>query len=83
VSLAELQMRVNMTDIAQVNKAYWGPLYDDHSTGTSNNVARVYGSLKTFSPRKPVTRGEAALALSAFGGEIPARSAAALLRPPS
>jgi S-layer homology domain len=83
VTLDGLQTRVDMTDVAQVNKAYWGPLYDDFSTGTSNNVARVYGSLKTFDPRKPVTRGEAALVLSVFGGEIPARSAAALLRPSS
>jgi hypothetical protein len=31
---------------------------------TSHNIGRVYGNIKMLQPQKPVTRGEAAIALS-------------------
>ncbi len=83
VSQQFLTMRLGKTDTTQIAKPYWGAFYDDFSAATSGNFKRVYGSVKIFNPKKLVTRGEAALALSVFGGEIPERKAAQLLGQPS
>lgn len=63
-------------DKAKIAKVFTGAIHEDTSVRTSNNIARVWGPIKTLNPQMPVTRAEAALCLSAFGGEIPEASAA-------
>jgi hypothetical protein len=69
-------MFLHYSDNAEITKIYTGAIHEDTSVRTSNNVSRVWGSIKTLYPQKPVTRAEAVLCLSEFGGEIPDASAA-------
>jgi hypothetical protein len=69
-------MFIHFTDAAKIAKVYTGAIHEDDSVRTSHNIARVWGSIKTFNPQMPVTRAEAALCLSEFGGEIPDVTAA-------
>ncbi len=64
------------SDKVKIGKVYTGAIHEDGSVRTSHNISRVWGSIKTFNPQMPVTRSEATLCLSAFGGEIPDASAA-------
>jgi hypothetical protein len=77
--MSSMQIRLHFTDVAKIAPPYWGAVYDDFSASTSNNISRVYGTIKTFNPTAAVTRAEAAAALSVFSGEIPSESAAAAL----
>jgi hypothetical protein len=69
-------MFIHYTDAAKISKVYTGAIHEDSSVRTSHNIARVWGTIKTFNPQMPVTRAEAALCLSVFGGEIPEVTAA-------
>jgi hypothetical protein len=69
-------MFIPYADKAKVAKVYTGAIHEDDSVRTSHNIARVWGAIKTFNPQMPVTRAEAAVCLSEFGGEIPDVTAA-------
>jgi hypothetical protein len=51
-------------DANKVNKRYTGAIHEDFSVRTTHNIGRVYGNIKMLQPQKPVTRAEAAIALS-------------------
>lgn len=69
------------SDGASIDRRFLGAVYEDSSAATTRTFNRVYGSSAVFQPRKVVTRGEAALALSVMRGEWP-RSAADVLKQP-
>lgn len=51
------------SDVKKINKHYLGAIDEDGSVRTTQNISRVWGSLRTLSPQKPVTRSEAAIAI--------------------
>jgi len=58
-------------DAAQLSKPYWGAFHDDDwdmSMNSRFNRARIFGSVKTFHPQRPVTREEVAIALQEIDG---------------
>jgi S-layer homology domain len=67
-------------DAKSVNKRYTGAIHEDSSVRTSHNIGRVYGNIKMLQPQKPVTRAEAAIALSVIADKS---AAVALGRTPA
>jgi hypothetical protein len=67
-------------DAKTVNKRYTGAIHEDFSVRTTHNIGRVYGNIKMLRPQKPVTRAEAAIALSVIAD---ASAAGALGRTPA
>jgi hypothetical protein len=55
------------TDAASIGNQYANAIHEDYSGKTTGNVARVWGTIKTFRPNDPVTRSEAAIAISEIG----------------
>lgn len=55
------------TDAASISPRFASAIHEDFSVRTTNNIARVWGSIKTFRPANPVTRSEAAIAISEIG----------------
>jgi hypothetical protein len=66
-SRAELEERWGFTDAAQIPDEAVAPLVADRSLENASTVLRTFGPIRTFNPFEPVSRGEAAIALSAFG----------------
>jgi hypothetical protein len=58
-----VQSFLDYTDTAKINPVYATAIHEDASVRTTRNIARIWGALKTFSPKKPVTRSEAAIAI--------------------
>jgi hypothetical protein len=57
---------VDFTDRNKVSKPYWGAFQLNNGGGgdyAEDEVKRIYGNTKVFSPQKTVTRAEAAVAL--------------------
>lgn len=55
----------SFTDKDQVSKPYWGAFNTDQCTGFSgqDDTHRIFGSVRTLHPQRPVTRAEVAIAL--------------------
>jgi hypothetical protein len=53
----------NYSDVDKINPQYMPAIHEDESVRTTRNIARIWGALKAFSPKKPVTRSEAAIAI--------------------
>ena len=70
------------SDATRIGNKYLGAVYEDSTAATTQNFRRVYGTTTLFSPQTPVTRGEAAVALSDMKAEWPVSAAAALGRTP-
>lgn len=66
-SRAELEERWGFTDAAQIPPEAIPALVADRSLENASTVLRTFGPIRTFNPFEPVSRGEAAIALSAFG----------------
>jgi hypothetical protein len=66
-SLQELEEGWGFTDAAQVPAEAIAPLVADRRLNNASTVLRTFGPIRTFNPFEPVSRGEAAIALSAFG----------------
>ncbi len=66
-SRAELEERWGFTDAAQIPDEAVAPLVADRGLENASTVLRTFGPIRTFNPFEPVSRGEAAIALSAFG----------------
>ncbi len=66
-SLQELEEGWGFTDAAQVPPEAIAPLVADRRLNNASTVLRTFGPIRTFNPFEPVSRGEAAIALSAFG----------------
>lgn len=81
-SLPELEEGWGFTDAAQVPPEAIAPLVADRRQNNASTVLRTFGPIRTFNPFEPVSRGEAAIALSAFG-ERTAQEALSQLPPPS
>jgi len=69
----------DVTDRSQINRHYWGAIYEDHTAYSSHNLGRVYGTFKTMHPQQAVTRAEAAVCLSVISGHAGDGSAAVAL----
>jgi hypothetical protein len=54
---------IHYSDTAKINSRYMTAIHEDDSARATHNIARIWGSLKTFQPQKPVTRSEAAIAI--------------------
>lgn len=52
------------SDAKTINKHYDAAIDEDYSVRTTQNIARIWGTLKALQPQKPVTRSEAAIAIS-------------------
>ncbi|MFT0788433.1 S-layer homology domain-containing protein [Synechococcus sp. H55.10] len=66
-SRLELEERWGFTDAAQIPEEAVAPLVADRGLENASTVLRTFGPIRTFNPFEPVSRGEAAIALSAFG----------------
>ncbi len=53
----------NFSDVDKINPQYMPAIHEDESVRTTRNIARIWGTLKALSPKKPVTRSEAAIAI--------------------
>ncbi len=53
----------NYSDVDKINPQYMSAIHEDESVRTTRNIARIWGTLKALSPKKPVTRSEAAIAI--------------------
>lgn len=54
---------IHYSDTNKINPRYMTAVHEDDSARATHNIARIWGSLKAFSPQKPVTRSEAAIAI--------------------
>lgn len=61
---------VHLDDAASISKPYWGAFNTDQCTGFNgqDDLHRIFGSVRTLHPQKPVTRAEVATALEKVGG---------------
>ncbi|MGQ9837932.1 MAG: S-layer homology domain-containing protein [Cyanobacteriota bacterium] len=66
-SRQELEEVWGFTDAATIPDEAIAPLVADRSLNSASTVLRTFGPIRTFNPFEPVSRGEAAIALSAFG----------------
>ncbi|MFS8868625.1 S-layer homology domain-containing protein [Synechococcus sp. H65.1] len=82
-SRLELEERWGFTDAAQIPEEAVAPLVADRSLENASTVLRTFGPIRTFNPFQPVSRGEAAIALSAFGGRTAQEAVAQLSALPS
>jgi hypothetical protein len=55
---------VGFSDVDEINPDYIGAMYHDGCATTTRDITRIWGSMKTFHPKKPVTRSEAAISVS-------------------
>jgi hypothetical protein len=58
---------ISYNDKATINPQFYGAVHEDSSVRTTNNIARIWGSIKVLHPRRPLTRGEAAVAIAQVG----------------
>jgi hypothetical protein len=71
----EFDLKGRFSDYSQINPRYYAAIDEDRSVRTTQNVVRVWGSIKALQPKKAVTRSEAAIDIS----EIDDSSAAVAL----
>ncbi|WP_088241645.1 S-layer homology domain-containing protein [Calothrix rhizosoleniae] len=64
-----VQQTWGFQDVGKIAPKVLRALLADHQNGDKSNVRRVFGYTTLFQPKKPVTRGEAAVALWYFGTE--------------
>ncbi len=62
VGMAEFDLQ-KFSDVKKINKHYVAAIDEDGTVRTTQNAARIWGTLRAFSPQKPVTRSEAAIAI--------------------
>mgnify|MGYP001396376700 CR=1 FL=1 len=62
VGMAEFDLQ-KFSDVKKINKHYVAAIDEDGSVRTTQNISRVWGTLRALSPQKPVTRSEAAIAI--------------------
>ena len=55
------------SDKSTINPQFLGAVHEDFSVRTTQNIGRVWGSIKVFHPRQAVTRSEAAIAIWEIG----------------
>ncbi len=65
---------VGLLDKASISKPYWPEFNTDQCSGFNgqDDVQRIFGSVRTLHPQKPVTRAEVAVALQKVAGRNPA-----------
>lgn len=64
---ADLEQDWGFTDAEEIPDEAVPAIVADRTLGEHSTILRAFGPIRAFDPRKPVTRAEAALALSAFG----------------
>jgi hypothetical protein len=67
-------------DVARIDPKALRAVLADYQNGEQSNIRRVFGYTTLFQPKKPVTRAEAATALSYFGSQGEGVSAAEALK---
>jgi hypothetical protein len=55
------------SDKSSINPQFVSDVHEDFSVRTTQNIGRVWGSIKIFHPRQPLTRAEAAIAIAEVG----------------
>lgn len=61
------------SDVNAINPQYYAALHEDRSVRTTQNLVRIWGSIRALQPKKAVTRSEAAIAVWAVAdGNAPA-----------
>ena len=55
------------SDRNSINPQFVSDVHEDFSVRTTQNIGRVWGSIKVFHPRQPLTRAEAAIAIAEVG----------------
>jgi hypothetical protein len=58
-----IELYLNYSDLHKINPQYMTAIHEDDSVRTTRNIARIWGTLKGLSPKKQVTRSEAAIAI--------------------
>jgi hypothetical protein len=64
---AGLRTFIHVSDSDAIDTAYLGPVHEDYSVRTTNNIARIWGNTKVFHPKQALTRAEAVMSLSKIG----------------
>jgi hypothetical protein len=80
-SLDSIKQTWGFQDAAKINPKALRAIYADYQNGEQANIRRVFGYTTLLQPQKPVTRGEAAAALSYFGFQGEGISAGDALQP--
>jgi hypothetical protein len=71
-------MTVPFADTGKISKPYWGAFQANNGGGNSlavDQITRIFGNTKVFDPQRPVTRGQAALAIQSIGIHFQQRTA--------
>ena len=58
---------LNLSDKNSINPQFVSDIHEDYSVRTTQNIGRVWGLIKVFHPRQPLTRAEAAVAIAEVG----------------
>ncbi|MDY7016303.1 MAG: S-layer homology domain-containing protein, partial [Cyanobacteriota bacterium] len=66
-TLDEVQKTWGFQDTEKIDPLALRALLSDYQNGEQANIRRTFGFTTLFQPKKPVTRAEAAMALSYFG----------------
>ncbi len=66
-SIKDIQDSWGFQDATSINTVSIRALFADFQNGDRSNVRRIFGYTTLFQPKKPVTRGEAAVSLWYFG----------------
>ncbi|NJK63365.1 MAG: S-layer homology domain-containing protein [Synechococcaceae cyanobacterium SM2_3_1] len=80
--LQQIQAQWGFTDTEQIPEVARAAIATDRTLGENSTILRTFGPIRAFNPFEPVTRAEAALALSAFANQTAAAIPSALLLPP-
>lgn len=67
--LSMVETAWHFSDTKDISPKYADAIYSE-SMNQAKNIQRVYGSIKAFSPKKAVTRAEAALCLERIGDNV-------------
>lgn len=67
--LSMVETAWHFSDTNEISKKYADAVYNEYMN-KAKNISRVYGTLKALSPKKSVTRGEAAICLERIGDNV-------------
>ncbi len=82
-TLENLKETWGFQDMAKITPNAFPALYTDFQSGDRANIRRMFGYITLFQPQKPVTRAEAAAAVSYLGSALEGISATEVLNRPS
>jgi hypothetical protein len=78
-----VKQKWGFTDASLIPAEAAAAIVADRTLGDDSTILRTFGVIRTFNPQEPVTRAEAAVALSAFGSQTVAERLATPTPQPS